>query len=351
MTKLHISRIDCCQDPALEQFEDKTIFQTSNWLKFIAHAQNAEIVTAAVDDGAHRVGRFSGLIVKRMGIKILGSPLPGWTTDYMGFNLRPSVSRFEALLALEDFALNALNCMHVEIMDRYLRPSEMDEAGYTYRMFTGYEIDLTKSEAELFAALSPACRRCIRKADREGIRIEIARDMSFVDEYYEQLKQVFARQNLVPTYPKERVELLLHYLLPTGQLLLLRARDREGRCIATGIFPALYDTMFFWGGASWRHSQHLRPNQAIQWFAIRYWKARNITKYDMSGSGEYKRRYGGAPIAIPWGRKSRYRMLENFRSAAKNYVSVRQRALGLATHWRSNGSNGNSSLVRTHPAG
>jgi lipid II:glycine glycyltransferase (peptidoglycan interpeptide bridge formation enzyme) len=192
--------------------------------------------------------------------------------------------------------------------------------------------------------MAPACRRCIRKADREGVRIEIAADMSFVDEYYEQLKHVFARQQLVPTYTKERVELLLHYLLPTGQLLLLRARDREGRCIATGIFPAHYDTMYFWGGASWRHDQHLRPNQAIQWFAIRYWKARNMMKYDMSGSGEYKRKYGGTAIAIPWGRKSRYRMLENFRAAAKSYATVKQHALGLAMHWRS-GGNGNSSVL------
>ncbi len=55
--------------------------------------------------------------------------------------------------------------------------------------------------------------------------------------------------------------------------------------------------MYFWGGASWRHSQSLRPNEALQWEAMKIGKRKGIRIYDMGGGGEYKRKYGGKEIA------------------------------------------------------
>jgi predicted N-acyltransferase len=310
------------------EFDDRTIFQTKEWIRFIADAQRAEPVIAHIMDGQGIVGTFSGLIVNKLGLRILGSPLPGWSTSYMGFTLAPTVSRSEALRALENFALHELNCVHLEIMDRRITAADFDATGFTYKQYSGFEIDLTRTEEELWMAMDPSCRRCIKKSVREGVRVEIGDPRSFAEEYFSQLKDVFAKQHLVPTYGKERVCLLLKHLLPTGNLLLLKASDSRGKCIATGIFPALNDTMYFWGGASWREYQHLRPNEALQWCAIRYWKAKNIVRYDMGGDGAYKRKYGGAVITVPWGRKSKYQFLEAMRSANKNIVLARQRVLG-----------------------
>jgi predicted N-acyltransferase len=176
--------------------------------------------------------------------------------------------------------------------------------------------------------MNSACRRCIRKAEKSGVQIEEASDATFVDDYYTQLQDVFAKQGLVPTYPRERVRALVEHVLPTGRLLLVRARSPDGTCIATGIFPAMNDTMFFWGGASLRQHQILRPNEMVQWFAMRYWKARGIRRYDMGGGGEYKRKYGGREIAVPWIRKSRHPVLESLRNNAKYLFSLKQRLLG-----------------------
>src|SRR3954470_16607508 len=91
-----------------------------------------------------------------------------------------------------------------------------------------YKSDLTKSEDELFKGMDSACRRCIRKAEKSGVTIEEARDVEFADEYYAQLKDVFAKQGKVPTYSVERVRTLIKHMLPTGRLLAVRARDPEG---------------------------------------------------------------------------------------------------------------------------
>ena len=312
----------------LNTFEDRTIFQSPAWLAFVTKTQRAEPIFACLRDGTRTLGYFSGLIVKRFGLKILGSPLPGWTTSYMGMNLLPGVSRRSALEALQRLAFERLGCVHIEMMDRNLRVQDADGLDFEYREFGGFEIDLTQTLEQLFSNMAPACRRCIRRAEKSGVTIEEAQDAAFAGEYYAQLPEVFQKRSLVPTYGVERVRELITCLSDTGQLLLLRARDPQGRCIATGIFPAMNTTMYFWGGASWRESLGSRPNEAIQWYAMQYWKARGIRRYDMGGGGEYKRKFGGREIMVPWLRKSKYPGLASLRNLTKQVVGWRQRIAG-----------------------
>lgn len=334
MSTLSLTRIQFDESPPLSGFADRTVYQTKEWLAFVAQTQNAEPVIASVNDGHTPIGRFTGLIIRKHGLRILGSPFPGWTTSYMGFNLPPGVSRVDALRALERFAFRELNCIHIEIMDRHVTTRDLDEAGFRYdaRMSTGFEIDLTQDEDALLQAMDPGRRRYIKRAAGSGLTVEAADDADFAEDYYAQLEDVFGKQKLVPTYPIERVRSLIGHVHPTGNLLLVRARDPEGRCVATAIFPALNDTMIFWGGASWRRHQALHPNEAIQWFAMRYWKARGIAKYDMGGGGEYKRKYGGRELQVPWGRKSRYPLFELLRSGGKSLFALKQHVRGIGQH-------------------
>jgi hypothetical protein len=61
----------------------------------------------------------------------------------------------------------------------------------------------------------------------------------------------------------------------------------------------------FWGGASWRSHQILRPNEAVFWCAMRRLKERGIPLLDMGGGGAYKEEplnpawHGTAPCRGP----------------------------------------------------
>ena len=313
----------------LDGFWDRTVFQTPEWLSFIARTQNAEPVVAALKSGTATLGYFTGLIVRKFGVKVLGSPFPGWTTSYMGFNLLPKIPRSTAMSALTSFAFGELGCAHLEVMDRQATVETCAPPAWSHRFLTGFEINLTQAEEALWSNLSSACRRCIRKGQKNGVVVEEAQDLDFAVEYYRHLEDVFAQQSLVPSYGLDRVQELIKALLPTGRLLLLRARDCDGNCIATGIFPAMNQTMYFWGGASYRKSQILRPNEAIQWYALRYWKDRGIKLYDMGGGGRYKSKYGSSPISVPWFSQSKYPVIAHARNIAKSLVYPRQRLLGL----------------------
>ncbi len=305
-------------------FDDRTVFSAPEWLSFLVESQQAKPVFAEILLGNRAVGYFSGLVFNTLGVKILGSPMPGWTTSYMGPNLCPGIFRPDAVRAIVRCAFEQWRCAHVELMDRGISCQDAAALGYAFRTFSGFEIDLTQSEERVLANMTSACRRCIRSAEKRGVVIERAHDDEFVDDYFDQLLDVFKRQGLVPHYGKDRVRCLIKHHRGTERLLLLRARDPQGQCIATGIFPAMHDTMYFWGGASWRASQCYRPNEALQWHAMRYWKAVGIRRYDMGGGGEYKRKYGGREIVVPWLRASKYCGLETLRAAARHIVSWSQ---------------------------
>lgn len=305
-----------------------TIYQTPAWLTFISRTQNGEPVVGALKEDGKTIGYFTGLIIQKFGLRILGSPFPGWTTDYMGLVLSAGTDRRQAIQALIEFAFQELGCVHLEMMDRNLTLSDLDGIDVQYRMYRGFEIDLTRDEDQLFSNMTSACRRCVRKAERENVLIEESHDVEFADDYYAQLEDVFAKQRLVPTYGIARVRQLITQVHPTGHLLLLRARDRDGRCIATGIFPHMNGIMYFWGGASWRQHQLLRPNEAIQWYAMKSGKRNGLRIYDMGGGGEYKRKYGGREIEVPWLRKSKYPWIGTLRDMAQHSHKLRQQSLG-----------------------
>ncbi len=326
--KLHRLSFEDVPWNALDQLEDRTVFQTREWLEFIAETQNAVPVVAEVREGSSCVGYFTGLVIRRVGVRILGSSFPGWTTPYVGFNLARQVSRQAALAALETFAFHELGCWHLEVSDRSFKTEDGVQLGFSLDAYQTYETDLTRSEDELFNQMTSACRRCIRKADKSGTQIEEAHGEAFAEEYYDQLKDVFAKQNLVPTYDLKRVQSLVRHLDSTGRLLLLRACDPQGRSIGTGIYPGMNKVAVFWGNASFRHGQSFRPNESLHWYAMRYWKRHGVEVFDWGGGGEYKEKYGNRPVSVPWFRKSRYRLLGTMRREAKRLFDVRQRVLG-----------------------
>lgn len=312
----------------LDRFDDRTVYQTNEWVSFLAHTQNAKRIVAELKDDRVALGYFTGLTFRRMGIRILGSPFAGWTTPYMGFNLLPGVRRWKALQALETFAFQDLKCLYMEICDRRFSFEDGERLGFACSSYDSYGTDLTQTKEELFNKMTSACRRCIRKAEKSGVRIEESRDALFADEYYEQLKDVFAKQNLVPTYSIDRVRKLIHYLLPTGHLLLLRARGPNGNCIGTGIYPGMNKVAQFWGNASFRWGQHLRPNEALHWYAMRYWQERGIEFFDWGGGGAYKQKFGAHRISIPRFSQGRFRILSLLRDQAEAMFRRKQRLRG-----------------------
>jgi Acetyltransferase (GNAT) domain len=301
----------------LDAFEDRTFSQRCHWLQFVSQAQRGEIVVARLIDGEATVGYFTGIIVRRLGVRIMGSPFPGWSTPDLGFNLAPGVSRADAVAALLPFVFRELRCLHIELSDPQLTRADVERFGFDVRVGTTFVSDLAEDEDVLYSRMGNSTRRAIRKSEKSGVTIEVASPDGFAEEFYAHLIDVFAKQRLRPTYDRERVEGLVRCVHPSGDLLLLRARDPEGRSIATGIFPGYNRRSYFWGNGSLREHQILRPNEAIHWSAMRYWRERGIATHDWGGAGDYKQKYGGKRVQTLHFRISRYAAIGVARDVAR----------------------------------
>ncbi len=321
--------IDTVDQEELDAFPDRTIYQTLAWLRFIGETQKAEPVIAALRQGDRTLGYFSGLMVEKFGVRVLGSPFPGWHTLYMGFNLLPGVPRRVAIETLEQFAFKTLKCHHLELMDRYVTPADYSDLGFETWMLPGYELDLRPSEGDIFASFRHVARTNIRKAAHSGVSVEEAYDEDFAEEHFRQVEHVYAVNGSTVPYTAERIRALIRRLHPTGRLLLLRARNRDGLCIATAVFTAMNHTAYYQSAASWRPFVRARPNEAILWHAIKYWKRRGMRCLDLGGGGDYKKKYGGYALAVPWIRKSSNSTIAFFRKAAEYLFYKRQHLVGV----------------------
>ncbi len=219
--------------------------------------------------------------------------------------------------------------MYFEIADRLFTIDDGRRVGLEQRISNSYETDLGRSEEDLFAGMAGSCRQCIRKAQRCGVLVEeAAPNEEFIQDYYAQLTEVFLKQNLLPTYSVQKVRIFLQYLFPTGNLALFRARNREGECIATGIYHGLDKFAQLWGTASLRKYLPLRPNEALHWHALQYWKRRGAECFDWGGGGDYKAKYGSRKVDVIRLSKSRVPFLSKLRDQA-------QRAYVQQHRWRS----------------
>jgi hypothetical protein len=74
---ISLARVPRREIAPAERYADHTIFQTEPWIKFLEETQAAEPVFAHVLSGRRVIGRFVGLLVTKLGIRILGSPMRG----------------------------------------------------------------------------------------------------------------------------------------------------------------------------------------------------------------------------------------------------------------------------------
>jgi GNAT acetyltransferase-like protein len=234
-------------DSRIAKYPSKYVFHERAWLRFVARSQSAQIRGARLvgDDGA-TLGYFAAGQVRKGPFRLLGSPLQGWTTPAIGPVADKVPASFPA--ALETYCRQH-DADYVEICNRVLPAAMMLAAGFSLDADETLLVRIG-SESEMWTRLSSECRNRIRRGMRNGLQVVAASDRTFIETYYAQLCDVFARQGLVPTYGVDRVASLWDTLLPVGRLVALSV-ERDGEPLATGLFPFDDRALFFWGGASW----------------------------------------------------------------------------------------------------
>src|SRR5574337_883644 len=313
-------------DNRIKAYNSKYLFHEACWLRFLERSQGAKIHGLKLLDAHGRVaGYFCGGEVRKGPLRLLGSPLQGWTTDYMG----PIVNDFDApsFLSVVERYCRTKGIDYVELCNPVLPAWAMNAADYQPDPGVSFIVTVD-DESAMWDRLKSECRTAIRRGLKNGLSVERTTDPVFVGQYYDQLKKVFLRQGLAPTYGEERIQALWNCLLPEDRLLALRVWQGN-EIIATGVFPFDERVVYGFGLASCPDKNGLRPNAHVQWGAMLFALERKIPLYNMCGGGSFKPKFGG--VMVPFDRwfKPLSPMARIGRKAFHHYVKTRQRLLGL----------------------
>jgi hypothetical protein len=274
---------------------DSTIYKTKEWFDYLKSWKNINSFIVEVRREDRVIGYFVGEKLRK-GIFIIGSPFEGIGTAHQGLSMLKQTSsqiRIRIYKELAKWIFKNGYSSFIQIEDWQLSMDDLKESGIKYNGHDGYLIDLHLDEDVLFHNLhQKSCRYSINKALKSGVIIRETNNINkFIDIYYDQLIEVFAKQGLTPTYDKACVKSIVNALYP-NQILLLEAVSTEGNIIATGLFPGDDNLAIFWGEASYQVFQKLCPNELLIWEAIKMWKARGTKVFDMCGVRQYKLKFG-----------------------------------------------------------
>ena len=280
----------------IEGCYDHTVFKSQLWMNFLTVSQGIDPFIVEIIDNNQQIGFFIGEKFSKL-FSIVASPFEGWTTSYQGLSMLIPVSvdeRINIYKCLITFLFDSRICSVFQASDWQLEMDAIEKSGLRFDVIKGCKLDLTKTIEELYKKFSSSsCQYAIRKSQKNGVIIQEAKKIDqFINHYSKQLAEVFNKQHLKPTYTVDRIRALIENLKNSSKILLLEAVSLDGICLATGIFVGDNKQVYFWGGASYTKYQHLCPNEPIIYEAIKYWKRRGFTFFDLGGIRKYKEKYG-----------------------------------------------------------
>ena len=307
--------------------EDSTIYKVKEWFDYLYRWKKILPFIVEINQEHNVIGYFVGEKIKK-GINIIGSPFEGIGTAHQGLSMVKKITpdeRIKIYNSLSKWIFSNRHGMFVQIEDWQLTLDDCEKAKAKYSQVDGYLINLSLDEDVLYHNLhQKSCRYSINKSIKQGVTIRETEDSErFIDIYYDQLLEVFAKQGLSPTYEKDCVKALVESLYPQ-KLLLLEAVSADGEIIATALFPGEKNLAVFWGGASYQKYQKLCPNEPLIWEGIKRWKERGTKFFDMCGVRQYKLKFGPELYAKPRLYYAKYPLLISLKEfAKKTYYSFR----------------------------
>ncbi len=332
-------------DEMIVRFANYRIFHKSSWIRSVEAFSGARALWLIFEKDGEIVACLPGFLVKIAFLKLFGSPLEGWQTESMGpvFH-RDRVSNLELFTALIPFLEKGYGVHHIELASPDLEHDAMRSLGFQgERLFT-YRVALFPRQEECtMKNMKKDTRTQLRKALRLGLTANIVSAESFVDEFYDQMKEVFARRGKTVPLSRNRALQCFRYMKASRNLLAIAINLPEnGTCIAAGIFLIEGQELIFWG---WTHRVRYRwycPSELLLWTAMKKGMEAGCVTFDMAGGGGAKVKFGAVPdeSTYRWIR-SRYKWLVSLRRAAKTAYRWQQSFRGKIIGIMRSAGNGN----------
>jgi hypothetical protein len=178
--------------------------------------------------------------------------------------------------------------------------TDLTVAGHTVLVSETYVIDSSRSLDELAGGLTAACRKSLRKAERDNVVISTDHDGATLGRV---VQNAYSARSQDTGYDLRR-------LAPTDvaasgvDFHWTVARQPDGTELGSLLTVATAETAFLWLGGVLPEHRSSRGNVLLHWDAIRWAQQRGIASVDMigvpdAGIGRFKSQFGGVLHSYP----------------------------------------------------
>jgi len=319
-------------DALVRRFPNCRVVHTRGWIRSLEASGKGRPLYLVFERAGEVVACLPGLWVTVGPFRIFGSPLPGWQTMGMGPVFDPArVSTRELLAALRPFLEGRYATHHIEVVSSDLDHAEMAACGFRGEPVRTYRASLYPGdEARALKAMKESARRNIKRAVKLGLVAVFEDDEAFVDEHYDQIREVFTRGGNTVPFDRTRVLEYFRHMREAGNLLAISVYLPD-RCtnIATGMFSMDGKELLLWMWAHRESHRWYRPTELMTWTVMQRAMAAGCTSCDFMGDGDFKAKFGaeleGTKYRWVW---SRYRWLTASRDLAEKAYRWQQALRG-----------------------
>jgi len=281
-------------DRLVTRYANARVVHQIGWLRSVAAAEGADPVFIVFEKGHDLVGCLPGLVSRIGPVRIFGSPLAGWQTGTMGpvFD-KDRISTDEMLSLAIPLLERRFNIHHVEMVSSDLDHDVMRALGFRPEPVPTMRAPLFPgNEARAMKQLKDSARRNIRRAAKLGLEARFETDEAFVDEAYDQIKEVFNRRGHAVPFGRKRVLEFFRHMKASGNLVAVSVYLQGNVNIATGLFTIAGRELYLWQWAHRTQYRWYRPTELMTWTVMKEAMARGCTTFDFMGLGDFKANFG-----------------------------------------------------------
>jgi hypothetical protein len=326
-------------DALVRRFGNHRVVHTTAWVRSLEASGFGHPLFLVFEKAGEIVGCLPGLVSEVGPFRLFGSPPPASQSVSMGpaFD-QERVTTAELMEVAIPFLETRLGVHHMEIMSPDLDPSAMLGLGFRGDPWPTYRVPLYPGdERRTLKGLKESARRNVNRGIKLGLEVRFESDMSFVDEHYEQIREVYVRGGHAVNFRHQRVLHCFRWLRDAGNLLAVSVYHPEERVsIATGMFTIEGKELLLW---TWAHRfkyRWHRPTELMTWTVMQRALCLGCESFDLMGLGDFKTKFGAEldNRKYRWVR-SRYRWLTGMRDLAAKGLQWQQAVRGRVARWGS----------------
>jgi GNAT acetyltransferase-like protein len=326
-------------DTLVRRFPNHRVVHTTAWVRSLEASGFGHPLFLVFEQSGEIVGCLPGLVSEVGPFRLFGSPPPASQSVSMGPTFAPErVTTAELMEVAIPFLEDRLAVHHMEIMSPDLDPAAMLGLGFRGEPWPTYRVQLFPgNEGRTLKGLKNSARRNVTRGIKLGLEVRFESDMSFVDEHYDQIREVYVRGGHAVNFRHQRVLHCFRSLRDAGKLLAVSVYlPEEPVSIATGMFTVEGKELLLW---TWAHRfkyRWHRPTELMTWTVMQRALNLGCETFDLMGLGDFKTKFGAEldNRKYRWVR-SRYRWLTGMRDLAAKGLQWQQAIRGRVVRWGS----------------